>query len=93
MVEASIDGKEIIPRVKRFHPDLLIINADLQNLDPEEVCSVVKDSFQIPILLLVERNSAKTIKIDGCSADGILTKPFSKAELLQKVTHLLATFN
>ena len=92
-VEVSIDAKEIVPRVHRFRPDLLIVNADLPHFDAEEVCRVVKDSFQIPILLLADKESPTTIHIDGCSADEVLTKPFQKEILLNIVRQLISFTN
>ncbi len=89
-VEASIDAKEIVPRVRRFQPDLLIVNADLPHFDPEEVCSVVKQSFQIPILLLAEKDSTFTINIDSCRADEVLTKPFKNEILIKTVQQLIS---
>jgi len=88
-VEASVDAKEIAPRINRFRPDLLIVNADLPHLNAEEVCQLVRQKFQIPILLLVDKNSAKTKVIDGCQADAMLTKPFDKKDLLDAVNSLL----
>lgn len=89
-VEASDDAKEIIPRVRRFRPDLLIVNADLPGFDADEVCKIVKQNFMIPILLLVDKESTTTININSCSADEILDKPFVKEELLEKIRQLVS---
>jgi len=89
LVEASDDPKEITPRTMRFRPHLLIVNADLPHLNAEEVCNLAKGKFQIPILLLVGKSSAKTIAIDGCHADAILTRPFDNKVLLDAVQQLI----
>jgi len=88
-IEASNDPKEIIPRAKRAHPHLVIVNADLPGFDAHEFCMDVKNAMQVPVLLLLNAHSTTTMQIDSCSADEIITKPFTKELLLQRVEKLL----
>jgi DNA-binding response OmpR family regulator len=92
-VEASNDGNEMLPRFNRFRPDILIVNADLPHLDLVLICSKIKGIYNTPILLLVDKNSARSSKIDGCHADAVLTKPFKKDELVHMINQMIATFN
>ncbi len=92
-VEASNDPNEIIPRTRRFHPNLIIVNADLPHFDAHEFCATVKKELNIPVLLLLDAHSATTIKLDSCSADDIITKPFKKEYLIQVVENLVMLKN
>ena len=88
-VEASNDPDEIIPRAQRTNPHLVIVNSDLPEFDVHEFCTTIKKQMHIPVLLLLDAHSPSTIKIDSCSADDIITKPFKKELLLQMVEKLI----
>lgn len=88
-VEASNDPDEIIPRAKRFNPHLVIVNSDLPAFDAHEFCDVIKKDRNIPVLLILDVHSASTIKIDNCSADGIITKPIDKSVFFHTIEKLL----
>ena len=88
-VEASNDPEEIVTRAQRFNPHLIIVNSDMPQFNAHEFCSVVKSKMKIPVLLLLDAHSATTLKIDSCSADDIITKPFKKDMLLETVEKLL----
>jgi DNA-binding response OmpR family regulator len=92
-VEASNDPKEIIPRAQRVGPYLVIVNADLPDFDAHEFCTTIKKEMKIPVLLLLDAHSSTTMKIDSCSADDIITKPFEKEFLIQTVEKLLMLKN
>jgi DNA-binding response OmpR family regulator len=88
-VEASTDATEIVPRVTRFRPDLVIVNTNLPHFDPVEVCQVVKKTLDIPIILLIDKEEEITFSIDDCTADDVLMKPVGKKELLTSVKNLI----
>ena len=89
LVEASNDPSEIVPRAQRTNPHLIIVNSDLPEFDAHEFCTSIKSKMKMPVLLLLDVHSSRTIKIDSCSADEIITKPFQKEHFLQRVEKLL----
>jgi DNA-binding response OmpR family regulator len=88
VVEAGIDPNEILPRARRLDPDLVIINSDLPGFDPHQFCSTFRDDLNIPILLLLDAASTTRTKIDGCKADEVITKPFTKDLFFEAVNRL-----
>lgn len=91
IVEVTNDAQEITERAMRFEPDLLILNNDLPGLDAHEVCTKLKRQQNIPIILLVDKNSGETTKIDSCTADAVYTKPIDIKELKKIITSLMVT--
>ena len=88
IVEATTDPTEITSRVERMQPNIVVVNHDAEGFNPSEVCAVVKTAMNIPIILLLEKNSAATMNIDGCSADDAVFKPVDVSELVQKIKNL-----
>lgn len=89
-VEVTMDPTEITPRFKRMDPELVIVNNDVPGVDPTEICHLVKQESKVPIILLLQKDSATTLNIDSCSADAILYKPVDIKELVDKINELRA---
>ncbi len=89
-VEITIDPAEIISRFKRLNPGVVVVNQDATGFNAVEICKVIKQESQVPIILLLDKNSASTIAIDGCKADEIIYKPVDLNELVFKIKELHA---
>ena len=84
------DGKEGIAATRREQPDLLILDLMLPGVDGIEVCRVLRQEMNMPILML----TAKADEIDKIvglevGADDYMTKPFSMRELMARVKAML----
>jgi two-component system KDP operon response regulator KdpE len=79
-------GKEGLNRTLIFHPDLVILDLGLPDLDGMEVIARLREWSQVPIIILSvrERESDKIAALDA-GADDYLTKPFSMGELLARI--------
>jgi DNA-binding response OmpR family regulator len=91
--EVAHDGEECLEVLKRYSPDLILLDIMLPGLDGFEVCRILKqdkDTQFIPIMMLTALDEMET-KIKGleCGADEVLTKPFVPLELLCRVRSLL----
>ncbi|MEM7333963.1 MAG: response regulator transcription factor [Chloroflexota bacterium] len=89
-VTVAKDGRSGVDLTRSIHPDLLVLDLMLPGLDGFEVCRMVRQEFNVPILML----TAKSEEIDRVvglemGADDYLTKPFSMRELLARVKALL----
>jgi len=89
-VKAAENGEEGLDLVRRFSPDLLILDVMLPVLDGLEICRILRGEMTIPILMLTAKD-AEIDRVVGLEmgADDYLTKPFSMRELIARVKALL----
>ncbi len=84
------DGISALKEVEEFNPDLLILDLMLPELSGEEVCQRLRQSSNIPILMLTAK-SRQDDKITGLElgADDYLIKPFDPKELILRIKAIL----
>lgn len=87
------DGKNIMNLLQQGDFNLLILDLMLPDLNGYEICKMVRDHFEMPILMV----TAKTETIDkirglGLGADDYIAKPFDPAELIARVNSHLKRF-
>lgn len=90
-VEAASDGRAALQAVARLHPDLLVLDLMLPELDGWEVCRRLRsDGNPVAILMLTARDD-DVDKIVGLElgADDYMTKPFNPRELAARVKAIL----
>jgi two-component system KDP operon response regulator KdpE len=85
LAEAS-SGKEGLSQVLIFHPDLVILDLGLPDMDGMDVIKSLREWSQVPVIILSvrEREGDKVNALDT-GADDYLTKPFSMGELLARI--------
>ena len=84
-IEAS-DGITAVNMALEQKPDLILLDIMLPKLDGLSVCKRIKNSLNVPILMLTAKD-AEIDKILGLElgADDYITKPFSVRELVARV--------
>ena len=84
-IEAS-DGVTAVNIALEQSPDLILLDIMLPKLDGLSVCKRIKNSLNVPILMLTAKD-AEIDKILGLElgADDYITKPFSVRELVARV--------
>ncbi len=84
-IEAS-DGVTAVNMALEQKPDLILLDIMLPKLDGLSVCKRIKNSLNVPILMLTAKDS-EIDKILGLElgADDYITKPFSVRELVARV--------
>jgi DNA-binding response OmpR family regulator len=89
-VVTASDGRAGIAIARSERPDLLVLDLMLPGVDGIEVCRVLRQEMNIPILMLTAR-ADEIDKIVGLEvgADDYVTKPFSMRELMARVKALL----
>jgi two-component system KDP operon response regulator KdpE len=85
IVEA-VSGQEALSSVSSQHPDLIILDLVLPDIDGVEITRRLRQWTQIPIIILSVRGSEmdKIAALDA-GADDYLTKPFGTGELLARM--------
>ena len=85
-VEGATTGAQGMDLVARWHPDVVILDLSLPDIDGVEVCRQLRGWSQAPIIVLSVRSSDQDkIAALELGADDYLTKPFSMGELLARL--------
>ena len=97
IVSSSLNGNDGLKELKKFQPDLLLLDWMLPDLSGIEICkSIRKDnSFKsLPVIMLTAKGEEED-KIKGLDSgvDDYLTKPFSFNELMARVKAVLRRSN
>ena len=85
-VVAARDGAEAIELAASAHPDLLLLDLGMPNVDGMDVIRAVRAWSNVPILVLSGRtDSAEKVEALDAGADDYVTKPFAMDELLARM--------
>lgn len=90
-VRIADNGRTAIKLAKDWHPDLLLLDLMLPELDGYQVLRAVRQSDRhVPVIILSARGE-ESDKIRGfkLDADQYVTKPFSIVELQERIAALL----
>ncbi len=89
-VDAVYDGEEAISRIKHEVYDVVILDWMLPKHDGLEVCQIVREFSDIPIIMLTAKGDDMD-KIMGLDygADDYVTKPFNILELKARIKAIL----
>lgn len=88
------DGRSAITHTARHHPDLIVLDVGLPEMDGFEVCRRIRAGSEVPILFLTARDD-EIDRILGLElgADDYVTKPFSPREVVARVRAILKRSN
>ncbi len=92
-VRVAKDGREALEQAKAIHPDLILLDAMMPELDGFEVAAVLKANpatQDIPIIFMTARSLVDD-KVRGLElgAEDYLIKPIRREELLARVRNVL----
>lgn len=92
-VEIESDGESGLKRGLEEDFDLIILDLMLPNIDGFEICKLIRQKKDIPIIMVSARKEdIDKIRGLGLGADDYLTKPFSPSELVARVKAHLSRF-
>ena len=85
-VYVAYDGEEGLEVINKVNPDLIMLDIMMPKLDGLEVCKVVRQTKNTPIIMLTAR-ADEIDKVLGLElgADDYITKPFGMRELIARV--------
>jgi len=85
-VESAGDGQAALTVARQSNPDLIVLDIMLPKLDGFEVCRILRQEMNVPIIMLTARDDEidRVIGLE-MGADDYLTKPFSMREFLARV--------
>ncbi|MEV0403924.1 response regulator [Actinoallomurus sp. NPDC050550] len=85
-VATAADGSEALRRATDWHPDVVVLDLGLPDLDGVDVIHGLRGWSKMPIIVLSGRSGAedKITALDA-GADDYVTKPFGMDELLARI--------
>jgi two-component system KDP operon response regulator KdpE len=82
----SVTGREALERSVSSHPDVIILDLGLPDIDGTEVIRKIRKRAKTPIIVLsVREDASDKIAALNVGADDYLTKPFNIGELLARL--------
>nr|WP_288242698.1 two-component regulator propeller domain-containing protein [uncultured Bacteroides sp.] len=93
-IHIANDGVEGLKKIHLHHPDIVVTDQMMPEMDGLEMLQAIRKDFQIshiPVIILTAKNDegAKT-KAITLGANAYITKPFSKEYLLARIDQLLS---
>jgi two-component system KDP operon response regulator KdpE len=85
-VHTAVDGAQALHVAASAHPDLMVLDLGLPDMDGVEIIRKLREWTPIPIVVLSGRADSRD-KVDAldAGADDYVTKPFSVDELLARI--------
>ena len=85
-VHTAMNGRAAIETIDREKPDLIVLDLGLPDLDGVEVCRQIRESLNVPIVVLSARGAeGDKVRALDVGADDYVTKPFGAEELLARI--------
>lgn len=89
-VAAAYDGPAGVSLARELIPDLVVLDLMLPGLNGTEVCRILRQESDVPIIMLTALSTLAD-KLEGLDlgADDYVAKPFSPSELVARVRAVL----
>jgi two-component system KDP operon response regulator KdpE len=85
-VHIAADGEVALQTFSDWHPDLVITDLSMPNLNGLELCRRLRAFSEVPIIVLSVKGEERTkIEALDAGADDYVTKPFGIDELLARI--------
>lgn len=83
---SAVNGQQAILEIISHHPDIILLDLGLPDMDGIEIINKVRSWSMIPIIVISARSEdISKIEALDAGADDYLTKPFSVDELLARL--------
>src|SRR5215831_10280761 len=89
-VRTASSGEEALEEIQKQIPDLVVLDLVLPGLTGFEVCRMIREFSQVPIIVLSAKGTEKDkVLALEYGADDYLTKPFGMNELIARIRAVL----
>lgn len=87
------DGESVLPALKSFDPNLILLDLMLPGIDGYQVCREVRAKHSVPIIMLSAKGEVfdKVLGLE-LGADDYIEKPFDSKELVARVKAVLRRY-
>jgi two-component system KDP operon response regulator KdpE len=91
-VDAAPDGRTALDLAARRHPDVIVLDLGLPDMEGAEVIRGLRGWSNVPIIVLTARHaSEEKVELLDVGADDYVTKPFGMDELLARLHAVVVT--
>lgn len=89
----AYDGREALKEAEAIKPDLIVLDLMLPGLDGYQVCTEIRKSSNVPIIMLTAKGETfdKVLGLE-LGADDYIVKPFDSKELVARVKAVLRRY-
>jgi two-component system KDP operon response regulator KdpE len=85
-VDTALDGRTALHQAAAVHPDVIVLDLGLPDLDGTEILAGLRPWYTGPVLVLSARaDSQDKVRALDAGADDYVTKPFDMSELLARL--------
>jgi two-component system KDP operon response regulator KdpE len=85
-VRSAADGESALETFGDWHPDLVITDLSMPNLDGLALCRQLRNLSSVPVIVLSVKGEEQTkVEALDAGADDYVTKPFGMDELLARI--------
>lgn len=92
-VITSLSGEEALEVVEHKYIDIAVVDIMMPGMDGFELCQILKDSFDIPVIMLTARDELSDKENAFLAGtDDYVTKPFEIKELIFRIKAVLRRF-
>ncbi len=86
-VDVCYNGLEVLPRIERNQPNLVILDLMLPGIGGMDLCKKIKESYpRLPVLMVTAKTGETDVVLGlELGADDYIKKPFSVRELTARV--------
>lgn len=94
-IRTAADGMDALKAVAAAKPDIMLVDIMMPRMSGYQLCKRIKGdpaTRHIPVVMVTALNEVSDVEhATECGADGFLSKPVNKADLLGRVRELLAS--
>jgi len=86
-------GDKIFERIEEYHPDLILLDVMLAEMDGRDICRQIKQDAHIaniPVILISATHDLSKCLTQTGAPNDFVAKPFDIDNLLNKIEHQLA---
>jgi DNA-binding response OmpR family regulator len=84
------DATDLLKSVKSLRPVAVVVNPEIKGFNENDVCKQIMTEQNIPVILLLNRNSTHRGQVGDCRADDVMTKPAEADILANLITKQMA---
>lgn len=89
-VHVAFDGREALQLFDKIHPDVVLLDVMMPNVDGFEVCREIRKNSDTPVIMITARGEdfERIMGLD-IGADDYIVKPFSPPEVMARIRAVL----